>query len=132
MNAIYFKDDWLFKFDEELTEKRIFYIYEEQAVQTDFMYIYVRYVRLDDLDAKVIELEYANTDIIMLIILPNSRTSLATLEAQMKSYEFRKLTTLNDFKDVYVRIPKLKIDFEIDLNNVLKNVSYLTVFHEII
>lgn len=63
--------------------------------------------------------------------MPNSRIGLPTLEAQLKRYDLGKITEriygYEDGKIIpnFIGIPRFKIDFEINLNIVLKNVHYL-------
>ncbi|XP_055325742.1 antichymotrypsin-2-like [Sitodiplosis mosellana] len=131
INAIYFKGNWLYKFDEKLTEKRTFYNYGWQEVQTDFMYfpninLYSGYVR--DLDALALEMKYVRSSFVMLMILPINRNGLHLLETEMRGYDFDKLYEEMNHLNVRVRIPKFKIQYETQLNDVLKNLGMNEMF----
>lgn len=131
INAIYFKGDWLYKFDENLNENRTFYNHGKNEAEAEFMHMQqsLNFAYLKDLDAKVIELEYAQSSFSMLLILPNQRNGLPALEALMKSYDLTKLLEQMDFVNSYLWIPKFKIEFSTHLNDALKNVCLLNVFH---
>ena len=61
MNAVYFKGNWLQKFDATLTEVEPFYLgSEDKSIDTEMMHIYtkLRSGYLDDLNARVLELPY--------------------------------------------------------------------------
>lgn len=123
VNAIYFKGDWEQPFSLEYTEKSDFYNNETDKSSVDFMFMdsdfNVAYV--EDLDAKALEMKYANSNISFVIVLPNNRTGLTALETKFKDYDLTKIEFYSGRCEVL--IPKFKIEYEINLNDVLKNVS---------
>lgn len=125
VNAVYFKDDWKKKFKTERTTKGDFYLDETNAVQVDFMHINddFRYAELDDLEASALELEYTNTDLTFVVVLPNSRTGLPALEAKLQNYDFKKISNALYSTKVDVKLPKFKVEFDLNLNQVLKEVG---------
>lgn len=124
VNAIYYKGDWKYKFNRQFTHKSDFYTSETQSTPVDFMHIEGTYNYVDstDLDASVLELKYADSNFSMVFILPNSHAGLSTLETKLKDHDFGRITTNMRMKKVKVDIPKFKVEFEIKLNDVLKNV----------
>lgn len=124
VNAVYFKDDWKQKFKKDETFKGDFYLDDTNAVQVDFMHINeeFRYAELDELDASALELEYNSSDLAFVVLLPNSRNGLPELETKLQSYEFAKITDALYKTKVDVTLPKFKVDFELSLNDVLKEV----------
>lgn len=125
VNAIYFKGNWEVPFSTDLTEKSDFYNSENETSQVDFMYMdsdfNVAYVK--DLNATALELKYANSNISLVMVLPNSRTGLSALETKLKDYDLSKIAQAFYFGRCEITIPKFKIEYEINLNDVLKNVS---------
>lgn len=125
INAIYFKGDWKYKFNKLFTVKSDFYTSETESTPVDFMHIEgsYNYGELPDLDASALELKYANSSFSMVFILPNSHAGLSTLENKLKGHDFAKIATTGlRSQKVKVNIPKFKVEFEIKLNDVLKNV----------
>lgn len=127
VNAIYFKGDWEQPFSLQYTEKSDFYNNETDKVSVDFMYMdsdfNVAYVK--DLDAKALEMKYANSNISFVILLPNNRTGLTALETKFKDYDLSKIEFYPGRCEVL--IPKFKIEYEINLNDVLKSVSKFVI-----
>lgn len=125
VNAIYFKGFWTYQFNPNDTFKAPFYTNEHDSVQVDFMKIKknFKYGFLEDLDATAIELPYKDSDVSMLIILPNKKTGLSALESKLHTVDFGELSTKMYSQEVNVEIPKFKIEFDIELNEPLKKVS---------
>lgn len=110
---------------EAITRKNDFYNSETEKVQVDFMYndddFYAGHIK--ELDATALELKYANSNMSFVVVLPDSRTGLAALETKLKDYDLTKIAE-NLREDRYeVHIPKFKVEYEIELNEVLQKVS---------
>lgn len=128
INAIYFKGNWLYKFNKKNTDKADFYNNGIEPVPIDFMQMENNFgiIHLEQLDAKALELKYANSNFSFVIVLPHQRTGLAALELKLKNYDLMK--DFEGFADGYemgidVKIPKFRIEYEANLNDALKNVS---------
>lgn len=132
VNAIYFKGFWTYQFDPKNTFKGPFYLNEQDTVTVDFMKIKknFKYGSIQSLDATAIELPYKDSDITMLIILPNSKTGLPALEAKLKNTNFDEITKNLYSQEVNVELPKFKIETELDLKDTLTNVRS-TIFAEL-
>lgn len=134
VNAIHFKNYWRYRFNKKCTHRGEFYIDEKTSVSVDFMCFDEPFNRrfnkqfdykvLDDLDATALGMSYMQTIYSFVIILPNKRMGLIDLEAKLKNhnhdlFEFAR----QHYAYVNVTIPKFKIEFEIELNEILENVS---------
>ncbi|XP_055313013.1 serine protease inhibitor 42Dd-like [Sitodiplosis mosellana] len=130
INAVYFKGDWKYKFNKQFTVKADFYTSETESVSVDFMHIEgtYNYGELPELDASALEMKYADSNYSMVLILPNSHAGLSTLETKLKGHDFTKITTEMRSQKVKVDIPKFKVEFEIKLNDVLKNLGMVDMF----
>jgi len=130
VNAIYFKGFWQYQFKKDRTDKAPFYTSETDSVLVDMMHVkeHFRYGEFRDLDAKGIELPYKDSDMSMFIILPNKRTGLAKLEADMKNVDIAELSQNMYRSEVDVSIPKFKIEFEVSLVDALKKLGMGTMF----
>jgi serpin B len=124
VNAIYFKGTWVYQFDPKATFKAPFYLNDNDSVDVDFMKIkqHFKYGRFDKLDATALELPYKDSDITMLILLPNKRTGLAELESKLTTIDFGELSSQMFSEEVNVELPKFKIEFDIELTDPLKKV----------
>lgn len=124
VNAVYFKGNWDKPFM-DVTRKMDFYNSETEKVQVDFMYndddFNAGYIK--ELDATALELKYANSNMSFVFVLPESRTGLAVLETKLKDYDLTKIAE-NFREDRYeVYIPKFKVEYEIELKEVLQKVK---------
>lgn len=125
VNAIYFKAAWEKPFDEESTFKDEFYNSETEKVSIDFMYKDSNFNSADinELEATALELKYKNSNLSFVIVLPNKRNGLPALESKLKDYGLAKIGENLQRERYEIFIPKFKVEYEIELNNVLKNVS---------
>lgn len=125
VNAIYFKGNWEQKFPIERTSPGDFYVDETKTVTVDYMRNEddYRFAELSELDACALEIKYAKSNISFVVVLPNGRTGLPALEASLKNYDLSKITSQMYKQKVDVTLPKFKIEYEIELNDVLKKVG---------
>ncbi|XP_061394169.1 antichymotrypsin-2-like [Musca vetustissima] len=133
VNAIHFKGEWVHPFPEYATKEKDFYLDETNSVKVPMMHISerFRYGEFPELDAKALELPYKNSDLSMLIILPNSRTGLVDLEEKLKTVSLHDLTSKMSSYKVNVDLPKFKAEFEMELSDVLKSIGMGRMFsHE--
>lgn len=130
VNAIYFKGFWTYQFDPKNTFKGPFYLNDHDTVTVDYMKIKknFKYGSIQSLDATAIELPYKDSDITMLIILPNSKTGLSALESKLKTVNFEDISKNLYSQEVNVELPKFKIETELDLKDTLSAVSLTKLF----
>lgn len=130
VNAIYFKGDWLLKFDPAQTRVEPFYISETETVDCQMMHIKKKFdfAVNSDLDAKILKLPYKNKNVSMVVILPNKRTGIKELEKKLLTRNLSTLTSYMRNVEVEVSLPKFKIEATIELNDPLKEVSIFLHF----
>ena len=147
-NAIYFKGDWVYEFDEGETRDREFSISENEKINVPTMYmksedIELNYANLEKL--QILELPYKGNDTSMLIILPKQGNFFDyekgeqegvyyTLEDINLSYE--KLeeykSQMNETKLAHIILPKFKFETEYLLNDVLSSMGMPTAFDQVL
>uniref|UniRef100_A0A1I8Q6X4 Serpin domain-containing protein n=1 Tax=Stomoxys calcitrans TaxID=35570 RepID=A0A1I8Q6X4_STOCA len=130
VNAIYFKAKWRNPFSVTSTAKNNFKINSKQQVQVDMMYQddKFKYADLPEYNAKALEMPYENSDLSMLLILPNEVEGLAQLESQLKGKDLNEIASKLTQADVDVFLPKFRIEFDIDLKEPLKKMGLTTMF----
>ena len=122
-NAVYFKSDWLNKFDKKNTRDEPFYLENGDTTTVEMMskLISTNFGNFDkmgnpwfghgDKGFQILELPYVNNEISMLIILPVN-IPLANLEKMLNNTNLNKWY-LNTYKTkVNVSMPKFKIKME--------------------
>lgn len=128
VNAIYFKGDWLHKFDEQNTQQGQFNTASGSA-PTDFMIQVNKFKigNIDGLDATALELPYANSNLTMLILLPNNENSVDGLSQKLQTYtasDYSQISQNICMREVNVKMPKFEDEFSINLNQVLSDVRF--------
>lgn len=137
VNTIHFNNNWRYPFEKECTYRGDFFIGENETVEVEYMCIKTRnvygpihnYKRLNGLDASAVELYFGNTQFTFVIVLPNKRTGLTDLEAKLNDYELKYIMKSLGNERPYLTIPKFEIDFDIELNKILKNVCIYNHFY---
>ncbi|CAH1183104.1 unnamed protein product [Phaedon cochleariae] len=132
VNAIYFKGTWAEKFDAANTKTEKFYKNETETVDVQMMHLTKKFYFKNDetLNAKVLELQYTNKDLSMIIILPNERNGIADLEAKLANTDLSRITENMYRPEVIVALPKFKIEQTIELNDPLKELGLGIMFDE--
>jgi len=141
LNAIYFKGNWANQFDEGLTQKKDFYLDENNKVQTQLMELKegdpIKYVNeLKNVSAAAIEMPYKGGRMSMIVILPKDKGGLEKVEEQLF-----KNNDINDVQNeiansppiqVEISLPKFKIDLDepLMLKDYLQNMGIKDVFEE--
>ncbi|MBN1412704.1 MAG: hypothetical protein JW969_17785 [Spirochaetales bacterium] len=119
-NAIYFKAEWKYRFDKEVTEGMPFFIDEDHEKKVPMMSMISRLDYYENESVQVLELPYYGNRLSMLIILPLQKTSLSRVE---KSLSVGALGEWRERLFVYmvtVSLPKLSI-----LSDLRKMKNYL-------
>lgn len=133
VNAIYFMGNWKYKFNPQNTIKYSFYnavasTAKNNTVKVDMMLLKkdLNYTALPELDAAAVQLPYKNSDISMMIILPNSLMGLPLLEKRLKTISFEGIVKKMELFPVTLNLPKFKVETKVELGNALKAVSRST------
>lgn len=124
VNAIYLKSEWVHHF-RSTPGPWWFYINETEKVVPAYMKVETdfRLAELDDLDAVALRMDYRNSNLSFVIVLPNKRTGLQALEPQLADYDLSRMLDKMDYRGCRVTIPKFKIESEFDMKDVLTKVS---------
>ena len=134
VNAIYFKGDWLEKFQPEATETEKFKLNEQEEVDVRMMHMYgekYRYNRSEELDCHVVELPYVGKHLSMLIVLPNKPAGITELEDKLSPEEFNKLTTQMAKVEVNLSVPRFKLEDQFKLNDALSALGMNDLFRQV-
>ncbi|XP_023171517.2 alaserpin-like isoform X2 [Drosophila hydei] len=130
INAIHFKGSWVHKFPEHATRNERFHLNDVDGVEVPMMNVKerFRYANLPDLNAAALELPYKDSDLSMLIVLPNSKTGLPQLEQQLLGTPLSKITEKLQSQQVIVKLPKFKAEFEVELTPVFQQLGMTRLF----
>ncbi|MBU1740378.1 MAG: serpin family protein, partial [Proteobacteria bacterium] len=136
-NAIYFKGDWLVKFDQKKTRDADFTLKSGRKVKVKMMRLTapggrpIAHVRYGDWGSfKVLELPYAGKRLSMIMFLPKKHDGLARLEGRLNPTDLsRWMKRLSEKKVVLVALPRFKITTPtIELTQVLRALGMRDAF----
>lgn len=126
VNVIYFIGTWKYPLVYYTYMSKKFYISETETVDVNYMRGQHEFNcgDLNDLDARALEMEYANSNYSFIVILPNNRTGLSNLEMNLKNYDLDQIYDQMSVRIASIAIPRFTFETEIELNVVLKNVCF--------
>jgi len=131
VNAVYFKGDWLHKFNAAFTRPEPFYLgSKENSVDANMMRIKTEFHSgyLDNLDARVLELPYVGGKLSMFIILPNKIEGMADLEAALTEDTFQTMDRAMRSSEIEVGLPKFKVEADVKIKAVLTEMGISDLF----
>ena len=134
VNAIYFKGDWLHKFNTTNTKEEDFHVSPSKAVNVEMMHTKSEKFNVgsnDELHCQAIELPYAGGNVSMFILLPDpAETNLSELEKKL-TYE-DLLTVKERFHmlpwDVNLWLPRFSLDQKLELKEALTGMGMPDLF----
>ncbi|XP_059225333.1 serine protease inhibitor 42Dd isoform X2 [Stomoxys calcitrans] len=130
LNAIYFKGEWEHAFPESGTSQQPFYISEKTSVEVPMMSQRgtFRYADLPQIEAAVLEMPYKDSDLSMLIFLPNAINGLGSLRQKLQTVSLHEIMDQLYSSKVIVNMPKFKTEYEMELTEILKKLGMERMF----
>lgn len=130
-NAIYFKGNWLKKFDEKNTKEEDFFISEEKKVKVPMMkMVKETFNYFEDDKLQVIELPYDGEEVSMFIFLPKV-FDINSINEYLNYEKFKEIKESMRREEVDLYIPKFKIETRYSLNSILYEMGIKDAFSEI-
>ncbi|KAH8312314.1 hypothetical protein KR044_010168, partial [Drosophila immigrans] len=131
INAIHFKGEWVRKFNEQETRSEDFFLGNERRAKVPMMNASDKFFFADipELDAKVLRMPYQNSNLFMLLILPNIHSGLKQLEKKLQNIPLEDIITQLRSRKVHVKLPKFKTEFSLELSPIFKELGIKKIFH---
>jgi serine protease inhibitor len=119
INTLYFKGHWAVPFTKESTQKKDFNLSDGTSEKTDMMHgnINVDYLKENSFEA--VRMPYKDGNFGMYVFLPNENSSVEALIKEMSYENWNKWKTQFNAGMRAVEIPKLHLEFEQKLNEML-------------
>lgn len=129
VNALYFSGKWVSQFEDYNTRNKKFFKTKDDSIDVATMSQteYFKYYESPTLKAKFLELPYSGGDISMVIVLPNERDGLQSLEQNIEQV-FAPQPLAN--ARVEVQLPKFTIDSKIKFIPILKTLGIRKLFED--
>lgn len=124
INAIYFKAQWKYKFDEDKTKDSNFYLEDGSEIRVPTMYSKgVKVSRYYTNGFQYIELPYGNGQFNMVILLPDRGRTVDEVIGGLDAASFAGYVHDADTATVEVYMPKFKMKYKTLLNEVLSDMG---------
>ncbi|XP_054742463.1 serine protease inhibitor 42Dd-like [Anastrepha obliqua] len=134
VNAIYFKAEWLYPFDARYTIPRDFHLNSLVTKQVPMMYrtnMKIRYSEVPALQLVAAEFLYKDTDLRMLILMPNQLDGgVTTLEQTLSASVMQQVQQSLREVQMDVVMPKFRIEFDLNLVEPLKVMGLSLLFYD--
>ncbi|XP_054716948.1 uncharacterized protein LOC129226369 [Uloborus diversus] len=130
LNAVYFKGTWKKQFDAKRTLVQTFYNngLQSGAKNTEMMHIKEHFPYANIFDCQALELPYKGENISMLILLPNAKDGLTSLEESLTVDKLQAIRKELYKTKVDVAFPKFKIEYDQEMSSYLKSLGAGKIF----
>jgi len=128
-NAVYFKGEWLAKFDKGKTRDEAFYVHSNNAVQVPTMRLTddVRFKYAEIEGVQVLEMPYKGEALSMVLFLP-AQDGMADLEDALSVEKIKEWQNQMYQQRVDVFLPKFTFQTKYTLNGTLQKMGMPTAF----
>jgi serpin B len=130
-NAIYFKGDWLTKFDSSKTKSADFHLDPNRTVQAKMMTIpskgNIKFNCAETTGLEILELPYEGNRLSMLVLLPDGASTTA-LEDMLSPDNLSEWRSLLHPREIVVQLPRFEIKCKYDLEEPLKQMGMPSAF----
>ncbi|KAK6308801.1 hypothetical protein J4Q44_G00202640 [Coregonus suidteri] len=137
VNAIYFKGNWLNRFDQKDTKEMPFKLNQNESKPVQMMHQMKKFPfnYVPDYNLQIVELPYVDEELSMFVLLPEEATDgsdpLVKLERELtmeKLDEWTSRDNMDTGTEVIVHLPKFKLEENYELNEALIQLGMKDVF----
>ena len=135
VNAIYFKGIWQNEFDRRATRSKDFFVSKNEKAKVKMMKLKTNFKHIangGELDCQLLELPYQGEDPSMLILLPQDKYGLTSVEVSLTHDKLQKaiaLTQVHRSRGVKVYLPRFKMTQQFQLNELLAKMGAIDMFN---
>lgn len=127
-NSVYFKGEWLEKFDKRHTQTATFFASPENQYKVDFMKKREILRYFENNDFQIISKPYKSSKLSFCIILPKKLFALEVIEKEMNGNILNAVLDSSYYVNTSITIPKLKLEYDIELSEALKKAGLKSAF----
>ena len=120
INAIYFKGDWTYPFEEEATYEEDFNLEDGSKKSVEMMHMVEHYDYITGENFGMTRLPYGDEKFSMYIVLPDEDVAVDSIVGFLDSYYYDNLRNSMVEKEIRLAMPKYKMEYGVKvLNDVL-------------
>lgn len=128
LNAIYFKGDWQYPFDEEETSEQDFHLADGSLKKMPLMTLSEELPYLETDDFQAVTLPYGEEEMAMKVFLPKEGSSLGDFEESLTGENWDKWKKAFGEIEGTLRLPKFQLEYEVEMNDALKGLGMASAF----
>lgn len=128
INTVYFKGKWSKSFNEKNTSKQKFTSSDNSVKEVDMMKEQLSVDYLNGESFQAIRLPYEDSNFGMYIFLPDKEKSIDNLLNEISFDNWNRWMNKFTRKEAQVQLPKFKIEFEAELNEMLETFGMRSAF----
>lgn len=128
INAIYFKGDWKYEFDEGRTEDANFHLADGVAKKIPLMALHEELAYMENDAFQAVKLPYGNGEMSMQVFLPKEESDLATFKETITAENWALWQGKFEEREGTTLLPKFQLDYEIELNDALLKLGMTSAF----
>jgi serpin B len=130
INAIYFQGNWTKQFEPKLTKKETFYLSKGMTKKIPLMAQSGKYSYYENSKFQAVALPYGEKKMSLYIFLPSKNSNLNSFLGDLTDSNWQKWLSEFRNKQGSLQIPRFKLEYELQLNKVLKSLGMKTAFDE--
>jgi serpin B len=127
-NAIYFKGDWLLKFEARATRDAPFLVTASEKVNVPMMRQTAMFAYGAVDNVQVLELPYVGRNLSMFVLLPKETDGLADLEKRLTAKSLKAWTSGLKMQTIEVFLPKFRMTLSFRLEKMLESMGMAMAF----
>src|SRR5690625_5179 len=128
INAIYFKGDWKYEFDSDLTETHDFQTGDGDTKQVPLMQLEEELNYMENDEFQAVELPYTDNEMSMHIFLPKEDSSLEDFTESLTNNQWEEWQEVFTETEGTLMLPKFELEYEVLLNDPLTELGMNTAF----
>ena len=130
INAIYFKGDWMYEFDKDLTQNETFHLADGTKMDIPLMSLNENLVYMENEHFQAVQLPYGEGEMSMNVFLPDENSSLEDFKKTLSNENWMAWKKEFSAEIGTVRLPKFQLEYETSLNDTLKNLGMESAFED--
>ncbi|MBP1968322.1 serpin B [Virgibacillus natechei] len=130
INAIYFKGDWTYAFDENKTEERTFHLDDGTTKDVPLMTQSEDLAYMENESFQAVTLPYGDEEMSMNVFLPRENSSVDEFKAMLTEENWTAWSSQFDTKEGTIMLPKFQLEYETILNETLEKLGMESAFDE--
>ncbi len=128
-NAVYFKGEWLNKFEKLRTAEATFFKDTENQYKIDFMNITENLNYFENEAFQFVAKPYKDSDVSFCVLLPKTLYGLKAIEKSLNAEFFSEILEQTVTTKVWLSIPKIEMETRYKLKSALTNMGLNDVFN---